>query len=159
MIDFNYSKLNIATGSIFIILVLCIYIINSSNTIKNLFSHHKYDTYQIVTNSITGISTKSSVFVSGTNVGYVEKIIPKNAEYNKFILKIKLLKQVKLTSDTSVFMSYDSLLGGNKLLILQTGFMPDILAKNSYLYVDSYGISLNDLLSMIQQYLNSKNNN
>ena len=136
----SYSKLLLIVFSVFFALVVI-----------HLFKKNKSSipTYKIqaVFSDVSGLSKGSIVTISGYKVGYISNIY-----LNKQLMpvvSIKIYKNYKLPSDTSVSILSDSLFG-KKYIEITPGGMEELLKDNDTIAFTQSSI---DILDLVDRYL------
>ena len=96
-------------------------------------------------NKTDGLNEGASVMISGIKIGFVDKILLKK---NHPTVIMKINKDVKITSDSSISIQTDGLFG-SKFLLIELGGLDDYLKKGDSFSFAEDSILLQDLLNNI----------
>ena len=126
-------------GLIFFVFIFLVLFSERETTQKN------FKNYNITFNKIEGVQIGTDVFISGINVGFVNKITLKK---NYPLVSILVDDKIKLPSDSSVAIQTDGLFGA-KFLLIEMGGSDDIMSENSFFSFYEDSILVEDLLKRI----------
>ena len=126
-------------GLIFFVFIFLVLFSERETTQKN------FKNYNITFNKIEGVQIGTDVFISGINVGFVNKITLKK---NYPLVSILVDDKIKLPSDSSVAIQTDGLFGA-KFLLIEMGGSDDIMSENSFFSFYEDSIFFEDLLKRI----------
>lgn len=126
-------------GLIFFVFIFLVLFSERETTQKN------FKNYNITFNKIDGVQIGTDVFISGINVGFVNKITLKK---NYPLVSILVDDKIKLPSDSSVAIQTDGLFGA-KFLLIEMGGSDDIMSENSFFSFYEDSILVEDLLKRI----------
>ena len=126
-------------GLIFFVFIFLVLFSERETTQKN------FKNYNITFNKIDGVQIGTDVFISGINVGFVNKITLKK---NYPLVSILVDDKIKLPSDSSVAIQTDCLFGA-KFLLIEMGGSDDIMSENSFFSFYEDSILVEDLLKRI----------
>lgn len=154
MTEFNNTKLNIFIGTLLIILIIVSTVVYNSKKISQESKH--INIYKVIISDATGIKINQPVDIGGYKVGYVSSI-----EIDGFspILTLRIDKGIEITSDSTIQVSTPSLLSSAKSVSIVNGINEELLQNNSYFVDSSVGVNIDQLLDMLEMYLNQKNKN
>lgn len=118
-----------------IVLVACIiayygilYLKNNGLTQKK---QHLYFTY----NTTTGFAVNMPLIVNGAIVGKVEKIRPRNEEYNEFVFTLSIIQDVHIPKNSTLQIEQNLL--KNNQLVLQLGNEETLFQNNDTIQIDA----------------------
>ena len=108
-------------------------------------SKELFKSYSITFNKIDGVQVGTDVFISGVNVGFVNKV---SLEKNYPLVSVLIDKNIAIPDDSSISIQTDGLFG-NKFMLVEIGGSEEIMNENDYFSFYEDSILVEDLLKKI----------